>query len=210
MKEKLNLLALFPLIIITMWLRLVNLGYSDYMGDEIKALARLAPGQSLANFLLEQRKGPVEFLATYLIGLFHPSFANRFFTRLPFALVGIIGVFIFYRLIKMHYGGRPALYATLLMATNGIFIGLNRIVQYQPFTILFSLLALYVFSLAIERERWQIVGVYAGMIFWAIAVLAHYDGVFIAPIVVYLLYRWYTCSSSLPPGTRRWHLALST
>ena len=83
MKEKSNLLALFPLLIITMWLRLVNLGYSDYLGDEIKALAQLAPGQSLANFLFQQRKGPVEFLVTYLIGLFHPSFTSRFFTRLP-------------------------------------------------------------------------------------------------------------------------------
>ncbi len=209
MKDKYKLLPLFALLIITLWLRLVNLGYSDYQGDEIKALALLSPGQSLANFLLEQRKGPVEFLVTYLVGLFHPGFTNQFLTRLPFALTGILGVFIFYRLIKMHYGGRPALYATLLLATNGIFIGLNRIVQYQPFTILFSLLALYVFSLAIERERWQIVGVYAGMIFWAVALLAHYDGVFIAPFAVYLLYRWYNESATLKPSTRWRHLVLS-
>lgn len=209
MKDKYNLLPLFALLIITLWLRLVNLGYSDYLGDEIKALAGPAPGQSLANFLLQQRKGPIEFMVTYLVGLFHPSLANHFLTRLPFALVGILGVFIFYRLVKMHCGARPALYATLLLATNGLFIGLTRIVQYQPFMILFSLLALYAFSLAIERERWRVVGVYTGMIFWAIAILTHYDGVFIAPFAVYLLYRWYTYSSTLPPGTRRWHLALS-
>ena len=209
MRDKYNLLPLFALFIITVWPRLVNLGYSDYLGDEIKALARLAPGQSLANFLLQQRKGPVEFLVTYLIGLFHPSFDNHFLTRLPFTLVGILGVFIFYQLIKMHWGARPALFATLLLATNGLFIGLNRIVQYQPFTILFSLLALYAFSLAVERESWQVAGVYTGMILWAMALLSHYDGVFIAPFAIYLLYRWYTCSSTLPSSTRRWHLALS-
>ncbi len=209
MKDKLKLLPLFALFIITLWLRLVNLGYSDYQGDEIKALARLAPGQSLIDFLLQQRKGPVEFLITYLVGLFHPSFDNQFLTRLPFTLGGILGVYIFYRLIKLHYGARPALYATLLLATNGLFIGLNRIAQYQPFTILFSLLALYAFSLAIERDGWRVVGVYIGMIFWAFAILAHYDGVFIAPMAVYLLYRWYNHSASLSPGTRRRHLLLS-
>lgn len=209
MKDKYKLLPLFVLLIITLWLRLVNLGYSDYQGDEIKALARLAPGQSLANFLLQQRKGPVEFLVTYLIGLIHPSFANQFLTRLPFALGGILGVFVFYRLIRLHFGARPALYATMLLATNGLFIGLNRIVQYQPFTILFSLLALYAFSLASERERWRVVGVYTGMVFWAFALLAHYDGVFIAPFALYLLYRWYTHSITLSPGTRWRHLVLS-
>jgi 4-amino-4-deoxy-L-arabinose transferase-like glycosyltransferase len=208
MKKTLTLIPILFLIFITIWLRIVNLGYSDYQGDEIKALWRPASGQSGIDFLYMQKKGPTEFLVTYLFKFFDPTFSNEFLQRLPFALAGILSIYFFYRLITKHYGKKIALYATLLFSINGIFIGLFRIIQYQPFVIFFSFLTLYFFTLALQEERWKITGIYAGVFFWTAALFSHYDAVFIAPFALYLLIRWYTKNSDLAVGTRLKHLLI--
>ena len=48
-------LPLLFLVVVTLWLRVANLGYSDYQGDEIKALFLPDPGQTATQFLMEQR-----------------------------------------------------------------------------------------------------------------------------------------------------------
>lgn len=208
-EDKVKILPVIFLVFVTLWLRLVNLGYSNYQGDEIKALSLPSPEQNLIEFLLEQRKGPTQFIISYLIKLINPTFTNEFLARLPFALAGILSIFLFYRLVNLHYGKRIALYASLFLTANGLFVGLNRIVQYQPFVILFSILSLYAISLAIKRKKWRIIGLYSGMLLWGVAVLSHYDGLFIAPFVIYLLYRWYTSYEDLSVRSRLKHLLLS-
>lgn len=208
-KYRPKILPVIFLVFVTLWLRLVNLGYSNYQGDEIKALPLLVPEQTFFDFLLQQRKGPTQFIITYLIKLVNPAFTNEFFTRLPFALGGILAVFFFYRMVKLNFGRRIALYASIFLTVNGLFVGLNRIVQYQSFVILFSILSIYAISLAIKRKKWRIVGLYLGMLFWGMAVLSHYDGLFIAPYVVYLLICWYTRYINLPVRTRQKHILLS-
>jgi 4-amino-4-deoxy-L-arabinose transferase-like glycosyltransferase len=207
-KERPYLIPFACLILVTVWLRIANLGYSDYQGDEIKALATPLSGQGMADFLLEQRKGPVQFLITYGIKLAHPSLSNQFITRLPFALAGILGVYFFYRLAGLLYGRVIGLIAGFFLSLNGLFIGLSRIVQYQAIVILFSILTLYAFSLATHSPRWRIAGLYTGFICWAIAILAHYDGIFIAPFAIYLLARWYAGEAQLSTGRRLAHIGL--
>jgi 4-amino-4-deoxy-L-arabinose transferase-like glycosyltransferase len=210
MNDKPKILPVIFLAFVTLWLRLVNLGYSNYQGDEIKALSLPTPGQNLVDFIFQQRKGPTQFIITYLIKLVNPTFTNEFLARLPFALAGILAVFFFYRMVNLHFGRRIALYASLFLTVNGLFVGLNRIVQYQPFVILFSILSIYAISLAIKREKWRIVGLYIGMLFWGVAALSHYDGLFIAPFVIYLLCCWYTGDVNLPVRTRLKHMLLSS
>ncbi len=202
LKPLLTYLPLLFFVIITLYLRLANLGYSDYLADEALALIRLAPGQSLLNLILSKPRGPLQYIITYLIGLVVHGYANAFWTRLPFALAGSLGIFVFYALIKRLYGAKAALYAALLLTTNGLLVGLHRVVQYQPFTLLFSLLALFAFTLAIQAERWKFAGLYAGMACWALAILSHYDGVFIAPFAGYLLHTWYRQNTASPTATR--------
>jgi 4-amino-4-deoxy-L-arabinose transferase-like glycosyltransferase len=202
LKPILQHISLLFLIIITLYLRLTNLGYSDYVADEALALIRLAPGQTLLDFILSKPRGPLQYIITYLIGLFVHGYTNTFLTRLPFALAGALGIFTFYALLKRHYGGKTALYAALLLATNGLLVGLHRVVQYQPFTLLLSLLALYAFTLAIQEERWRYTGLYLGMASWALAILSHYDGVFIAPFAGYLLLAWYRQNAAAPARAR--------
>jgi len=208
LKERPYLIPLACLILVTVWLRIANLGYSDYQGDEIKALATPLSGESVGEFLLEQRKGPVQFLVTYGIQLVHPSLSNQFLTRLPFALAGILAVYFFYRLVALIYGRKIGLIASFFLSINGLYIGLSRIVQYQAIVILFSILALYGFSLAVQSKRWRIAGIYTGFICWAIAILAHYDGIFIAPFAIYLLARWYAGEVQLSRGRRWVHIGL--
>jgi len=205
-RDKLKWIPLLFLIAVTAWLRLADLGYSDYQGDEIKALWRPAANESTMDFLYKQKKGPIQFFVTYAMRAFDPDFSNEFLQRLPFALAGILAIFVFYKLVQLHYGSKIALYASLLLSVNGIFIGLMRIIQYQPFVMLFMFLALYCFSLALQQERWRFRGITLGVAFWALLLFTHYDGVFIAPFAIYLLIRWYNQNADLPSRTRLKHL----
>ncbi len=202
-------IAKWPVIalaLMTLWLKLANLGYSDYQGDELKALP--VSSERLLDFLLQQRKGPTEFIVAYLVKLIDPVYANQFLARLPYALAGILAVFFFYKLVRLHYGEQIALLAALFFSVNGLFVGLTRIVQYQSFVLLFACVSLYAFSLANMDARWKTWGIYTGLFFWALALFAHYDAIFIAPFAIYLLYRWYACSTNISPSSRLKRLIL--
>lgn len=191
MKKISNILPVVCLIFVSLWLRLINLGYSNYQGDEIKALYRPQIGQNMIDFLLNQRKGPIQFLITYIMSIFSPEYDNEFLLRLPFAIASILAIYFFYKFIKLEFNKKIALYSSLFIATNGLFVALTRIVQYQSFVILFSVLTLYLISLSTKFTKWRIYGLYLGMFCWGISILAHYDGIFITPFVIYLIYRWY-------------------
>ena len=210
MSTKLKYITFSILTAVTIWLRLVNLGYSDYQGDEIKALFLPTVGQGLMKFIFAQRKGPIQFFITYLIKFLDPQYLNEFLVRLPFALAGILAVIIFYKLIDKHFGHKLALYSAFFMSANGLFVAFSRIAQYQSFVILFCILALYFFTLAIKEKKWMILGLYLGMISWAISMLSHYDGVFIAPFAFYLLFRWFKSFPGISIKTRLLHLTLSS
>lgn len=171
-------------------MRLANLGYSDFQGDEIKALCRLSPDQSLVDFLLGQRKGPLQFLITCASRLIDPDFSSELNVRLPFSIAGILAVFFFYKLVRLYFGEKTGVYAALLMATNGLFVAFSRIAQYQSFTVLFTITTIYGLSLACLKEKWRLWGLYLGMISAAFCLLAHFDGGFVLPPVAYLLFLW--------------------
>ena len=179
------------ILVVSSVLRLTHLGYSDFQGDEIKALYLPAGNQSLVDFIMEQRKGPIQFLITYLLKFIDPTYENQFLLRLPFALAGVLSVFVFYKFVKMHFGNKIAFYSSLFFATNGLFVAFSRIVQYQSFTIFFAILCLYFLSRANKNEKFYLSGIYLGLISWALSILSHYDGVFIFPFVFYLLFNWF-------------------
>ncbi|GAX44341.1 hypothetical protein NIES4075_53590 [Tolypothrix sp. NIES-4075] len=195
MKKIKNLLPLIYLIFVTFWLRLTNLSYSNYQGDEIKALYRPQAGENIIDFLLSQRKGPVQFLVTYFMSIFNPEYDNEFLIRLPFTVAGILAIYFFYKLVKLEFGFQIAFYSSLFLSLNGLFVAFSRIVQYQSLVILFSILTLYFLSLSTKYEKWRLYGLYFGMLSWSLSILSHYDGVFIAPFVFYLIYRWYVDSN---------------
>jgi 4-amino-4-deoxy-L-arabinose transferase-like glycosyltransferase len=109
---------LMLLLVLAASLRLINLGYSDFQGDEVNALTRLKPQQSLFDFLLHQHKGPIQYLVTYGVSWFDPGFRHPALARLPFAFAGLLSVWIMYRLASLYFDKTIALYAAFLLATK--------------------------------------------------------------------------------------------
>ena len=181
---------LIILVLVSAVLRLVNLGYSDFQGDEIKALYLPESGQTFFSYLMDQRKGPVQFIITFLLKFIDPGYNHQFLLRLPFALAGVLSVIFFFKLVKIHFGEKIAFYSSMFFATNGFFIAFSRIIQYQSFVILFMILSLYFLSLAVKDDSYKIKGVYFGLLSWVISLLSHYDAIFIAPFALYLLITW--------------------
>src|SRR3989339_2240934 len=124
--ENINL-VLFGVMVPAVILRLFNLGYSDYQGDEIKALYLPEDGQNFFSYLMDQRKGPVQFIVTYLLKFLNPDYTNQLVIRLPFALAGILSVFFLYKLVQIHFRKRAALISALLLGSNGFFLSIRRI-----------------------------------------------------------------------------------
>src|SRR3989344_9084829 len=81
------------LLIITAILRIVNLSYSHFQGDEIKTL--FVGGTPFLEFIMTQRKGPVQYVVTYLVNLVSKA-PSELTYRIPFAIAGILSVFVFY------------------------------------------------------------------------------------------------------------------
>lgn len=181
-------------------LRLWNLGYANFQGDEVKALFPPDGVDDLNAFLFDQRKGPLQFLVTFAIHLIDPQYSSEFVARLPFALAATASIWFFYRFVDLQFGWGVSIVATFLYATNGIVVGLSRIVQYQSLVLLFVCMALYYFSLAAAEDRWRSRGLLIGSVCWALGVLAHYDALLILPFVLYLAWEYHRKHGSLRPA----------
>lgn len=167
-------------------LRLVNLGYSDYIGDEHKAFLIPKQGQSVWSFLIQQRKGPMQFFVTYIPRLIVGNFNNEFAERLPFSIISILCVIVFYLLIsKLTKNKVVAVVSTFLFMVNGFIVGFGRIAQYQNLNILFSLLSLYFYSDLIYKKIHLFRSSLLGTLFWVLSLFSHWDAVFILPVVVW-------------------------
>lgn len=193
--EKFNLkkidLTLGSVLFIAFILRFINLGYSDFQGDEIKALFLPDDPKNIGAFLLSQRKGPLQFLITFLLKFLDPQYTNQFLIRLPFTIAAFLAVYYFYKLVKLYLGTKTAAYSTLFMATNGFFVAFARIAQYQSLVILFCILSLYTLSLAVTKSQMRVKGLFLAMLFWALAFLAHYDALFTLPAMLMLGVKWF-------------------
>ena len=173
------------LFVIAGVLRLYNLGYSDYQGDEIKALYNPKEDASV-RFFLEQRKGPMQFLVTASLKNLSNNYRNRWLVRLPFALAGLGSVIVFYYLSKSLFNEKIAFYSSIFFSTNGFLIAFSRIAQYQSLVIFFGLLAIYLTKKYADslRLRYLIMA----SISLAVSILSHYDGVFFIPIIFGIFY----------------------
>ncbi len=175
---------LLVLLLLNVFLRLLQLGYSDFYGDETKVLY-LRKDVSAAQFLLDQRKGPVQFVVAWGMEKLTGSY-DEFWTRLPYSLAGISSVIVFYFVVCNLFNKRIAAIASLLFSLNGFFIAFSRTAQYQSFLILFGLLAMLFAQLYLKRNK-DFLLVLSGS-FLAFAFLAHWDAVFyLVPISMLLI-----------------------
>ncbi|OGC59910.1 hypothetical protein A2380_03240 [candidate division WWE3 bacterium RIFOXYB1_FULL_43_24] len=171
--------------------RFVDLGYSDYIGDERKAFIEPIKGQSLQNFFITRRKGPVQFLVSEIPHLITKDFRNEYAQRFPFAVISVFSVAMFYLMVKKLSGdGLAAFISSLLYLVNGFIVGFGRIAQYQNLNLLFNFLSIYFYTDLLYKEKKLIRSTLLGTFFFCLSVLSHWDTVFIIPVVSYIFIRF--------------------
>lgn len=183
-------LAVLPILLLLLLaghFRLHGLGYSEFQGDEARAMllaARLLESQDLET-LLWHKKGPLEVLlpaAGVRRGDLRESTA-----RLPFALAGLGVVLAGYALGRRLWGGRAAFTAALVLALDGYLIAFSRIVQYQSVVALCSVLAVWCAWRWYSREARGRRYLTLAALFLAFGTWAHYEAVLAAVPVAYLV-----------------------
>lgn len=180
-----NLLAIGTLIMLSLPLRFIDLGYSDYIGDERKAFIQPDPGQSITEFFLTRRKGPMQFIVSEIPHLITGDFRNELAQRIPYAVISVLSVCALYILIKkLTQSILTALISSSLFLVNGFIVGFGRIAQYQNLNLLFNFLTLYFYSDLLFKDKKLIRSTLTGTLFFCLSVLSHWDAVFILPLIL--------------------------
>ncbi|MBD3366347.1 phospholipid carrier-dependent glycosyltransferase [candidate division WWE3 bacterium] len=190
------------LFVVTVTPRFLGLGYSNFYGDETKTFYwdKTVPAKQ---FLLNQRKGPVQFLVVWVtqqillqtnIPSSNPQIPNpgfhEFYTRLPFAIAGTLAVFALYFWIRKIYNQKVAALAAFLLSLTGFYIAFSRTIQYQSFLLLFGFLSNLCFSYALDSteevstKKSKLVLILSGA-FLGLAFLSHWDAAFLAIPIFY-------------------------
>jgi len=179
-------LALLLILLYGGIFRFTELGYSEFQGDEVRALMPAAgalEGQYDAIFN-HRKKGPGEIILPAIVWRLTGT-VTEFQARFLFAFTGILLLLTMYRLSCYLLNEKIALVATALLALNGFMIAFSRIVQYQMIVLLMSLLAILTAWLWYQytQLRWALLsGLFIGG-----GILAHYDTILVAPAIFALI-----------------------
>ena len=188
MKNLKKYVLILLLIIPIAYLRLKNLGYSEFINDEIAYMDFLKnEGFYTYKNLINRRKGPIPYLINGGVFLISRNPHNELIQRIPFALAGITGVYFFYKFLKNIINHKWAAFlGALVIGLNGFFIAFSRIVQYQSFNFLFSSLSLYFYSQAYKHKFSK--NSLLGTLFFCLSFLSHWDAVIIVPYIFYVFW----------------------
>jgi len=182
------LIALAGLLLVAALLRLPGLGYSEFQGDEGRAVLRAAEVvQGNDDVLFLHKKGPVEILlpaAAYAA----TGRLNEATARLPFALSNLAALGALYALGRRWFGSCAGLLALGLMIADGFWVGFARIVQYQSVVLLMTLLVVFCAYRVYQGARSQRYFIAAALCA-AVGMLAHYEGFFALPPAAYLFWQ---------------------
>lgn len=183
----LRVAALALLLLAAGRLRLANLGYAEFQGDEARAmlLAQELGRSGSPEAILQHKKGPIELLLP-APGPRLNDLSERT-ARLPFALAGLAALLGAWALGARLFGSRAGWLAAMLMALDGYLIAFSRIVQYQSIVLLFSVLAVWCawrfHRRAADAGRCLLLaGFFLGLGSWA-----HYEMIFAVPPVAWLI-----------------------
>src|SRR3990167_8484008 len=189
--EWFSFFVLISFLLIAIYFRFYNLGYSDFQGDEAKVFLYRQLDQGFISTLFTNSKGPGQYIVVYLVDKIYAiiggGFNQELFFRIPFALAGVISVFLFYILGKLFGGKKAGIYSCILSALNCFFVAFSRIIQYQSFNILLSLISSIFFIGYLKNKSPR--NLFITGLISAIGFLFHYDAVFyIIPQFIILLF----------------------
>ncbi len=200
-------LPILLIIILASFLRFTNLGYSEFQDDEKKAFIRNGSDETVYNFLLNQRKGPLQFFLTSATVFFTHDARNEFLVRLPFTIANLLSVLVVYLILKEYFSSRlTAVFGSTLYMANGFVVGFSRIAQYQNLNLLFSFLAVYLFLKCKNNPSKAMVFSLLGTLAFSLSLLAHWDAIFFVIPIIYFYGRFISDKSI--PLTRRVKITL--
>ncbi len=182
------LVGLVSVLVVAALLRLPNLGYSDFQGDEARAMLRAAEViQGYPSALVIHKKGPAEILLP--TGIYAvQGMITEAQARFPFTLAGMVGILAIYLLGWRMFGAVAGWIAAMLLAVDGYFIGFARIVQYQ--SVVFCMSVLVVLAIYRQARSDRPMPAYlllAGLCFVG-SLYAHYEALWVLIPGLYLLY----------------------
>jgi len=189
-----EILLLTILFVLTVFIRFDGLGYSTFVGDETKTIF-LRKDQSIFDFLMDQRKGPVQFLIVWFMENITNSY-DEFFLRLPFAILGVLVVFSFYYFLRyvLDLGFLASYIGAVFLSLHGIYIAFSRTAQYQMAYVLFCILFLIFTFYFIKHYSSFRKSIFLGIIsifFLSLAFLSHYDTIFfLIPALYFFRSSW--------------------
>lgn len=170
-------------------LRLPNLGYSEFQGDEARVMLRASEViEGYENALFAHQKMPGEILVeTALYAVTRQM--DETAARLPFTVAGLAALLGMMLLGARLFGPVAGVSAGLLAALTGYFVAFARIVQYQSLVLLTVVLTMLVLwqMLAARGQLWRYLTVAALLL--ALGVLAHYEAVGILAPVLFIVWR---------------------
>jgi 4-amino-4-deoxy-L-arabinose transferase-like glycosyltransferase len=168
------------LLLAGIMLRLGNLGYSDFQGDEARAALRAAAAiQGYEDVLFLHKKGPTEILLpTVLYTL--TGHLTEATSRLPFALANLAALFAAWLLGWRLFNPLAGWVAAMFFALDGYFIGFARIVQYQSVVLLMSLLVVLILYRLVQRPQALTGYLTLAALLLATGLLSHYEGALVA------------------------------
>lgn len=186
-------LPIIILLILAAILRFQNLGYSEFQDDEKKAFIRSQAGANVYEFFMNQRKGPMQFLVTSATMLIHNDPRNELLVRIPFTIINLLSVLVFYLILKeVVKSDLAAFFGTLLYLANGFVVGFSRIAQYQNLNLLFSLLSLLFFIKLPTNTKTCYRNSILGTLFFSLSLLSHWDAIFYLVPSIYFYLRFLT------------------
>ncbi len=179
---------LLLIVVLGAVLRMGNLGYAEFHGDEARAVLRgAAVIQGYDNVLMLHKKGPAEILvpaATFAL----TGRVTETTARLPFALAGLTALLITYLLGRRMFGTVAGLAAATLLMVDGYAVAFSRIVQYQSFVILTSALVVLILFRLYWYPRAPLNYLSLAAILLATGMLSHYEaGLVVLPSLFLLI-----------------------
>ena len=180
-------LIVVALILLASFFRLANLGYSDFQGDEARAMlmgAGAIRGEDSILFL--HRKGPAEILVPTAFYALDGT-TSELIARLPFALANLAGLLSVCLLAQRLFPDRRIVaFGTLAVAAvDGYLIAFSRIVQYQSLVILMTALSAWCAYVWFETRTPSLLSL-SGL-FLSIGTLAHYEAILVTPFIAWLI-----------------------
>jgi len=183
------LIGILAIIIVAGVLRMTNLGYAEFHGDEARAALRAAGViQGYEEVLMVHKKGPGEILVPAVL-LAVDGRLNEANARLPFAIAGVASLLAILLLGLRLHGAVAGWTAAFLLIFDGYLVAFSRFVQYQSVVLLLTTLAVYLLYRAYREPQALRRYLALAALFLATALIFHFDAA-AAFIPVTFLWLW--------------------